>query len=40
MKFYTRETEIELLRKIGKNAKQSAQMTMVLGRRRVGKTTL
>ncbi|HRN33714.1 MAG TPA: hypothetical protein PLC76_04685 [Saprospiraceae bacterium] len=40
MKFYTREAEIELLRKIEKNTTQSAQMAMVFGRRRVGNTTL
>ncbi|MCO6470670.1 MAG: ATP-binding protein [Saprospiraceae bacterium] len=40
MKFYNRETEIGILKRIEANAVHSAQMTMVLGRRRVGKTTL
>ena len=40
MKFYDRETEIELLLKIAKNSANFAQMTLLLGRRRVGKTSL
>ena len=40
MKFYDREGEIELLQEIEENSKNFAQMTILLGRRRVGKTTL
>jgi AAA+ ATPase superfamily predicted ATPase len=40
MKFYDREIEIEVLRKIEENSNSSAQMTLLMGRRRVGKTTL
>ena len=40
MKFYDRETELELLRKIESLSTTTAQMTTVVGRRRVGKTTL
>ena len=40
MIFYDREKEIELLQEIEKNSKSFAQMTILLGRRRVGKTTL
>ena len=40
MKFYDRETEIELLQEIAVNSVNFAQMTLLLGRRRVGKTTL
>jgi len=40
MIFYNRETEIELLQEIEENSKNFAQMTLLLGRRRVGKTTL
>ncbi|MDR1594910.1 MAG: ATP-binding protein [Prevotellaceae bacterium] len=40
MKFYDRDTEIAILRKYEKNSSVAAQMTMLLGRRRVGKTTL
>jgi AAA+ ATPase superfamily predicted ATPase len=41
MKFYNREKEIALLRKIEKRAKNTAaQMTFVVGRRRIGKTAL
>ena len=40
MIFYDRETEIEILREIEKNANHFAQMTILMGRRRVGKTTL
>jgi len=40
MKFYDRETEIELLQEIAENSLNFAQMTLLLGRRRVGKTTL
>lgn len=39
MKFY-REKELNLLQKIEERSKQSAQMTFVVGRRRIGKTSL
>jgi AAA+ ATPase superfamily predicted ATPase len=40
LKFYNREKEIATLRKFEEISQSSAQMTMLLGRRRVGKTTL
>ncbi|MDR2382587.1 MAG: ATP-binding protein [Prevotellaceae bacterium] len=40
MKFYDRETELSFLREIEENSNSSAQMTLLMGRRRVGKTTL
>jgi AAA+ ATPase superfamily predicted ATPase len=40
MKFYDRESEIEVLKEIEENSKNFAQMTLLLGRRRVGKITL
>ena len=40
MVFYDRELEIENLREIEKNSNQFAQMTILMGRRRIGKTTL
>ena len=40
MKFYNREVEIELLQEIEKNSKSFAQMTILTGRRRIGKTAL
>lgn len=40
MKFYNRENELALLDKIEKLSHQEAQMTFVLGRRRIGKTSL
>ncbi|GHT19112.1 ATPase [Bacteroidia bacterium] len=40
MKFYDRESEIATLRKFEEIAQSSAQMTMLSGRWRVGKTTL
>lgn len=40
MKFYGREKELEALRKIEKLSASYAQMTVVTGRRRIGKTTL
>src|ERR1035437_971508 len=40
MKFYNREKEITLLRNIEKKALQTAQMTFMVGRRRIGKTSL
>lgn len=40
MKFYNRENELALLDKIEKLSHNSAQMTFVVGRRRIGKTSL
>lgn len=40
MKFYGREKEIALLQRIEKLSESFAQMTVITGRRRIGKTTL
>ncbi|GHT80616.1 ATPase [Bacteroidia bacterium] len=40
MKFYNREKEIATLQQIEKKSKNVAQMTIVVGRRRIGKTEL
>ncbi|MDR0833748.1 MAG: AAA family ATPase [Candidatus Symbiothrix sp.] len=40
MKFYDREKEIALLEKIEQKSLESAQMTFIVGRRRIGKTAL
>ncbi len=40
MKFYNRESELALLKKIEEQSFQTAQMTFVVGRRRIGKTSL
>lgn len=40
MKFYDREIETDTLRKIAETSKTYAQMTVITGRRRIGKTTL
>ena len=40
MKFYNREAEMAAMRKFEKLSAQSAQMIVVTGRRRIGKTTL
>jgi AAA+ ATPase superfamily predicted ATPase len=40
MKFYDRKEEIKTLQDIEKRSKKNAQMTVVMGRRRVGKTEL
>lgn len=40
MKFYNREKELAQLQKIRQRSTQSAQMTVVIGRRRIGKTSL
>lgn len=40
MKFYDRETETETLRRIEAASKEYAQLTVITGRRRIGKTTL
>jgi len=39
-KFYNREKEMALLEKIERRSSESAQMTFVVGRRRIGKTSL
>lgn len=38
MKFYNREKEIKLLAEIQQAAEENAQMTTLMGRRRIGKT--
>ena len=40
MKFIDRESELEMLEEIRKRSEQSAMMTVITGRRRIGKTTL
>lgn len=40
MKFYNRQKEVAALREIETASSQTAQMTVMIGRRRVGKTTL
>lgn len=40
MKFYNRDKELEILEKIEKMSENQAQMTTIIGRRRVGKTEL
>ena len=40
MKFYNRESELATLDKIALRSKDQAQMTVVVGRRRIGKTSL
>lgn len=40
MKFYDREAEVEALRKYEKLSAENAQMIVMTGRRRIGKTTL
>lgn len=40
MKFYNRENELSLLNKIEQKSQKEAQMSFVIGRRRVGKTSL
>ena len=40
MKFYNREKELQNLRAIEEASTQSSKMTIVVGRRRIGKTTL
>ena len=39
-RFYNREKEIALLKSIEKKSLKTAQMTFVIGRRRIGKTAL
>lgn len=40
MRFYNRDTELAMLEDIQKNSLANAQMTVVIGRRRIGKTKL
>ena len=40
MKFYNRENELKLLRGIELQSKASSKMSFIVGRRRIGKTTL
>ena len=40
MKFYNREKELDLLSSIKERSAKDAQMTVVVGRRRIGKTSL
>jgi len=40
MRFYNREKEIEYFERIWENPENSAQMTLVIGRRRIEKTVL
>jgi uncharacterized protein len=40
MKFYNREKELDFLKSVKERSTSSAQMTVVVGRRRIGKTTL
>ena len=40
MKFYNREDELGILKEADRLKNQHAIMTMIIGRRRVGKTTL
>lgn len=40
MKFYNREKELKQLKEIGEMSLHNAQMTVLMGRRRIGKTKL
>ncbi len=40
MKFYHRVSELELLTKLEKQSKQNSKMAVILGKRRIGKTSL
>ena len=40
MEFYNRISEIEILKSVEQMSLDAAQMTMMVGRRRIGKTTL
>ena len=40
MKFYDRETELEILHSIEKQSRNNSTFTVLMGRRRVGKTSL
>jgi AAA+ ATPase superfamily predicted ATPase len=40
LKFYDREKEITLLEQLERKSAETAQMTFVVGRRRIGKTSL
>lgn len=38
--FYSREKELDLLEKLEERSQSTAQLTFVVGRRRIGKTSL
>jgi hypothetical protein len=40
MRFYNREKELKQLQKIRERSEGSAQMSVIIGRRRIGKTSL
>jgi len=40
MRFYNREGELEQLKSITERSELGAQLTVVVGRRRIGKTSL
>ncbi len=40
MRFYNRDKELEYLKKIERNSQTSSKMTIIVGRRRIGKTKL
>ena len=40
MKFYDRESEQQLLKEVLNQSKREARMTVLMGRRRIGKTEL
>lgn len=40
MKFYNRKKEIQKLKEIEESSKKSSKMTIIVGRRPIGKTTL
>jgi AAA+ ATPase superfamily predicted ATPase len=40
MKFYNRENDLQILQNIRASSQQSSKMTMIVGRRRIGKTRL
>ena len=40
MRFYDRESEQQLLREVLAQSKREARMTVIMGRRRIGKTEL
>jgi hypothetical protein len=40
MKFYNRELEIKRIKEIAQKGKEKSQMTIIPGRRRIGKTRL
>ena len=40
MKFYNREKELAILKNIAEQSQEESQMTVLVGRRRIGKTSL